>query len=441
MSANISSNSAVPYRSLAVVALGGGALLLALSACALLGFLVIPIVQTATALVTNTSLLSFAAVGVGYGSLLILIGRGLRQNRPATFQRLPSPLVFLALFLVALVIGQVTLSLDFAPAYFFPWWHVLASLGVPLAVLAFAVRRLPPIPIRTLLAQFSWGGLVTIALAVVFELVIGGILAAVAFVGIIIVLGSERTRALLDTLVSGFNPTRAIEIITQEPLAILIVALTAIVLFVVVVPLIEETLKAGGPAILMARRVRAKTLPTKGEVVLWGVAAGAGYAFTENLFNATNALSGGQGADSFWAAGMLIRSGTSLMHIVATTTVTIGWYQTLVNGKTARLFWLVLLAMAAHALWNTGAIIFGTVASLGSQNPALTVVSTLFVGMALLLLVVLCVVFLFWLARLVRWAQPPPVEIITAQNETRLNLAQVKEINSEPSVQGGTWSA
>lgn len=418
----------VPYHTLALVALGGGVVLLLASVCAAVSFALAPLLVKTASLATSTFILSVAAVAFGYGIALLWVGRSLAQKRPGLPLRLPSPLVFIAVFVAALALGQIILTLNLAPAYFFPLWHVVASLGVPLAVLSYAARRLPPISARSMLAQFAWGGLVTIALSLVFELVIGGILAGLAFVGIVVVLGNERAARLWDAVQSGVTDLpRALQIIMQEPLAIFIIALAALVMFLIVVPLIEETLKATGPAALIARRRGGGAGLSKSEIVLWGLAAGAGYAFTENMFNAAGALQSRDSA-SIWAAGMLIRSGTTLMHMLATTTVVIGWYQALVNGKVMRLLLLLLAAIAAHAVWNSGAILFGSFASFGDASREVISISTFLLGVSLLLLSGLFVVFLIWLVRLVRWAKPPPVEIITPQDMERLTPGEIREI-------------
>ncbi len=419
--------SLVPYRNLSALALAGGALLLALALCALGTFILIPLFQKTETLATNTAVLSLGAVALCFGALLIWFGRNVRAS-VAVPLRLPSPFLFLAAFFLALILGQTVLSLRAAPAYLFPFFHVLASLTFPLTILAFAARRLQCVSLTSMLAQFSWGGLVTITLAVVLELLVGGFMVIVALVALVVVLGSERIQEIADALQSASLDTqRVLEIISAEPLAVLIVGFSALVLFVILAPLLEEMIKASGSAILIARRVRAHAAPTKSEALLWGLAAGAGYAFTENMFNGQNSL-GAAGVGSLWATAMILRAGTSLMHMLATATVAVGWYEALVLKKRARVVLFFAAALTAHAVWNTGAVLLGGVSVLNALAPDMPLLAVLLVGGALAFLGILFGAFLFWLWRLVRWAQPTPVEIITSPNLGGLPQEQFKQI-------------
>jgi hypothetical protein len=399
-----------PFHTLALVALGAGALLLLAGVCGALSFLLVPIFETTNALRTNTALFSAAALALAYGAVLVGVGRGLRYAQASPNLHLPSPLWLLAGYLLVLGTGQTVLSRNLLPEYLFPAWHVLAALLVPLAALAFAARRLREISLRSMLAQFAWGGLVTTALALVFELIIGLLLLGLALAAIVLLLGLERTQALVDGMQLAENgPEEALNVLMGEPSVVVIAALAAIILFVVIVPLLEELLKGAGPAYLIARHRKDAARPLRGQVVLWGLAAGAGYAFTENLFNTQGAISGGAGVVNLWASAMLLRSGTSLMHMVATATVAVGWFEALALGKRARGLALFGGALTAHAAWNTGALSLGGVAAgVGTEGLGIALLA-----LALLFLSGLFVVMVVGLVYLIRWAQPPPIEIIT----------------------------
>lgn len=421
MTTSPSSTASPPYRTLAMVAIGIGALLLLASVCAALAFVLVPTMSSDQALVTNTSVLSLGAVTLGYGTLLLFIGLALRQGKLTAPIRLPSPILFIVLFVVVLIIGQIILARNIATTYSFPFFHVLASLLVPLTVLAYAIPRLGPASLRSMLAQFTWGGLVTIALALVFELLIGSVLFVLAVLAFAFALGTERLTALVEQLrFSTSDPQRIIQVLSQDPFAILIAAVTAILLFVVIVPLLEELIKATGPALLISRRSRAHATVTKSEALLWGLAAGAGYAFTENMFNAQGTLTDLTSPTSFWAVIMLLRAGTSLMHITATATVSIGWYHALVNKNKSRLVLLLAAATLAHAIWNSTALLAFGASAVNNANGNSALLSTLFVSIVWSCLALLFILFLIWLRRLIRWAQPP-VEIIPS-NVTSLEI-------------------
>lgn len=404
-----------PYRTLAVLSLGAGAFLLILSACGVLAFFAVPQLVKTNALRTNTFLFSATGLALAYGAVLVEVGRGLRRQWHSPPLRLPSPLIFIAAFVVVLAAGQAVLTFNLAPAYLFPLWHALAALLMPLAVVAFAVRRLPPVSARAMLAQFSWGGLVTISIALVLELVIVLVLGVLAILAIAVLVGADRLQALATALQGAQNdPEQVLQLLLGEWPILAVLAFTGIVLFVFVVPLVEEMLKGGGPAILMARRRSAGSGLTPAQVVMWGLAAGAGYAFTENVLNTQTAVSSGGGISGAWAGAMLLRAGTTLMHMIATATVAVAWYQILVNKRKARGLLLVAGALAAHAVWNSGALLFGAASAASAGNAT---VGAFLGGIVLVLLGALFVGFLVWLMRLIRWAQPPSLEIITASGD------------------------
>lgn len=404
-----------PYRRFAIFLMGGGGLLVLLSVCSALSYIVTPLIQPQAALVSNTAVLSVGAVGAIYGALLIWIGFSFRRSASSPALRLPSPLIWLGAFAAALVLGQLALALGIGAAFLFPPLHILASLLVPLMVLSFASRRLQAVSLRSIFAQFSWGGLVTIALALILEIVIGLVLAILVLAAAALILGADRTIELVRALqATALDMAQIMSLLAAEPLILVVAGVTVTAFFVLLVPILEEIIKSGGPAILISRRQRTGKTPSKSEVVLWGLAAGAGYSFTENMFNAQGSIGNGEGIISFWAAAMLLRSGTSLMHMVATATVAAGWYHWFVNRNRSRFFQLLVLATLAHATWNTGALVLGSIAFIAGLDENLAVLSGCIVGLALVFLVGLFVAFLYWLTRLIHWGQPPPVEIITS---------------------------
>ena len=390
--------------------IGGGALLLLTSACVVLAFMVIPFTQNANALSVNTALLSVAAILIGYGALLLAIGRGLRHDSLRAPFWLPSPWIFLGALCAVLVLGQLVLTLNVASAYLFPIWHVLASLLFPLAVLAYATQRLARVSTRSVLAQFTWGGLVTIGLALVLELIIGGVLALLALLGIAFVLGPGAVNEIAQALRTvPTDMERVAEIIFEKPFSAVIAGSAAFLMIVILVPLLEELLKSTGAAFLMFRRVRAAFLPARGNAILWGLAAGAGYAFSENMLNGQGTLNNPDSLTGIWASAMILRAGTSLMHMIATATVCVGWYEALVAHKRARLPLLLAAAVLAHAIWNTSALLLAGVSMTRTASVPLASVSTILTVLVLGLLGFLFAGGLFWLRALIRWAQRAPV--------------------------------
>lgn len=393
-------------RSAAVLFLGVGALLLLVSLCAVVTFFAVPFLARQDALALNTAVLSVAAILMVYGALLILIGRALRGDTLRAPFRLAPPHVFLGALFAVLVVGQVILVSNVAPAYLFPLWHVLASLLFPLAVLAYVTPRLDAVSTRSVLAQFAWGGLVTIGLALVLELVIGGFLAILAVLGLAVVLGSDDIAELWRAF-SAVPPDmqRIAEIVLREPLSMLIVGATAFTLIVILVPLLEELLKAAGPAIMIARRVRHTFAPTRGNALLWGLAAGAGFAFSENMLNGQGTLNNPDSVTGIWAGAMLLRAGTSMMHLITTATVAVGWYEALAQRKFVRLPLLLLVAVLMHAIWNSAALLLASVTASSGAGTPLADFSVVLSSIVLGLLAFLFVSGLFWLRALLQWAR------------------------------------
>ena len=386
--------------------LGVGALLLLVSLCAVVTFFAVPFLARQDALALNTAVLSVAAILMVYGALLILIGRALRGDTLRAPFRLAPPHVFLGALFAVLVVGQVILVSNVAPAYLFPLWHVLASLLFPLAVLAYVTPRLDAVSTRSVLAQFAWGGLVTIGLALVLELVIGGFLAILAVLGLAVVLGSDDIAELWRAF-SAVPPDmqRIAEIVLREPLSMLIVGATAFTLIVILVPLLEELLKAAGPAIMIARRVRHTFAPTRGNALLWGLAAGAGFAFSENMLNGQGTLNNPDSVTGIWAGAMLLRAGTSMMHLITTATVAVGWYEALAQRKFVRLPLLLLVAVLMHAIWNSAALLLASVTASSGAGTPLADFSVVLSSIVLGLLAFLFVGGLFWLRALLQWAR------------------------------------
>lgn len=389
-----------------------GGLLVAAGVCAAGVFLVVPFLARPDALAANTAVLSIAAILSVYGALLVLIGRALRNNRWRAPFQLPSPYLLLGAYFLVLIIGQGVLFAGIMPALLFPIWHVLASLLFPLAVLAFAAPRLEAVSIRSVLAQFTWGGLVTISVALILELVIGGGLALLALLGIAVVLGQDAVAEIAKAFTQVPTDTgRIIEIVFQQPLSVAIAGGAAFLMIVILVPLVEELLKSAGVAIALARRRRANFLPARGNAVLWGLAAGAGYAFSENMLNGQGTLNDPNSLTGFWAGAMTLRAGTSLMHMITTATVAAGWYEALVARRPIRFPLLLLAAVLAHAIWNTSALLLAGVSTTRTADTPLASLSTVLSILALGLLAFLFVGCVFWLRALLHWARRSPNSI------------------------------
>lgn len=398
---------AQPDHSLGVLFVAAGGVLLAISICAGLAFLVGPLMPGRALVGSSTAIASITAILVLYGLLALVVGRALLGAGSRPRFRLPAPLLLLALFFLVVGIGGAVLNFNLATTYLFPLWHIAASLLVPLTVLSLAARRLGPVSARSVFAQFTWGGLVSVLIALVLELMSGAFVILFAAILIALVLGSDRLNELLR-LAQRFpvDPQLLLSRITSEPLVIVILAVTLVFLFVFLFPLFEEVLKAAGPALLLRRRTARAQPPRRGEVLLWGLTAGAGFAFTETLLNSQTSLSGG-GAAGAWATAMILRGGTALVHMLASATVTLGWYEAF-HGRRPRLVLLLIAATTVHGLWNVGALLLGGAVAIGTPGEGLFSPRLFLLALVLLLLLAILVGCLVWLRWLLRWAEAEP---------------------------------
>lgn len=385
-----------------------GGFFVLLSVFGMLAYLVVPLARPRNALADNVTLASASSIGLVFG--LIILGVAIAVLRGTTLPRftLPSPLVFVAIFFLVIGFGQAILFANIGAAYLFPPWHVLASLMLPLAALAYGARRLAPAAGQTVLAEFAWGGAATVLLALVFELVVGVFLVTGVALVLAVLMGPDRLTQLVDQLRSistgAADPERIIALLRAEPLALVLAILAAVTFFSVIGPLIEETLKGLGPGIWIVR-----TKPTAGRALLWGLAAGAGFAFSENLLMGANLVNGGGGTGQLWWLPMLLRGGTSLVHVGATATVSLGWYSAFVEARRTSALLFFFAGFAAHGTWNLLTIVVsGAISGAGllqATAGGFPIGAVLLAALAITVFVLLVLAAVLWIAWLIRWAK------------------------------------
>ncbi len=397
-------------RILAILGALFGGLILLLSLCGILAYFIAPRNGGVDALGNNTVLGSVIALGLIFGGLALSIALTVLRHRPQPRFHLPPWWLFVVLFFIAIGLGQFVLTTNVGTPYLFPPWHVLASAMLPLAALAYAARRLPAASNPSIVAEFTWGGVGTVLLAAVLELIIGAFLILAIVLVLALVLGSTGFEQLVAQFRGLLNGPRGLtridefmRLVMQQPALLITVGLAAIVMLSLFVPLVEETLKSLGPAIAIGM-----TKPSLTRALLWGIAAGAGYAFSENLFNGAVGLSPQAGAAGTWALPMMLRGGTSFVHIATTATVSVGWYSALVLKRRARFLLYFIAALAAHGFWNFISVVLSTVvAGTGTSGGLgnLSGLSALLSAVELAILLVLVFAAAMWIVWLVKWAQ------------------------------------
>ncbi|MBM3130766.1 MAG: PrsW family intramembrane metalloprotease [Chloroflexi bacterium] len=326
------------------------AFLLLCGLCSSAFYLVAPFLarNSDSAVQTNIFLGSFAALGIAFGALFAWQGLGaIRQRTPDSAARIfPSAIILLIAFLLAILLGLGALAYKPIAAFAFPPFHLIASALPPLIVLAYAARQLNVASgVRALAASLGWGALGATFLALSLEALIGVIIVAGA--GVALALTPDGA-LMLARLSAELKSLRALDeqTIVRWLLANPTIIALAAIYFAGIVPFIEEAVKTLIIAFVDPRRTQAR------DAVLWGIAAGAGFAIVENALNTGAAL-------EMWALAMLLRVGATMMHVANGVTMARGWYAARVERRWSRLFLAYAVSVFLHAVWNALAIGLG----------------------------------------------------------------------------------
>lgn len=312
-----------------------------------LGYLVAPfLVKNRDSVVqVNILLGSSAALGLGFGVVwawqgILTLGR--RAPSAATFAS-PHTLVWVFAFLLVLVLGMGALAIKPVAAFAFPPLHFLASVIPPLALLGYAAQRLNVTSgLRALMAALSWGTLGSTLLAVILEVISGVIIVALGIIALSLMpegaVRMEQLRGMLDSLRMADEGTIARRLFS-DPLVV-----GAVMVYVVgIIPFVEEALKTLIVAFADPQRTTAR------DALLWGIAAGAGFALVENTLTTGNAL-------NVWAMAMLTRVGATVIHVANGVTMARGWYTARVERRWGSLLIAYGVSVFWHAAWNVLAI-------------------------------------------------------------------------------------
>jgi hypothetical protein len=375
------------------------ALLLVCGLCAGTFYLVAPFFARThqEAIQTNIFVGGLGALGVLFGMLFAWQAIAtLRHRLPTTVARLfpPAGILFVA-FLVALGLGSALLTLGPIAAFVFPPFHFLASVLLPLTLLAYTARQLNVTSgVRALVAALGWGALGSTFFALLLE----GVMGVIMLAGIAIALALTPDGVWYLSRLS--DELRAMRMLDEQAalrwlLANPGIVVVALIYFAGVVPLIEESVKTLILALMDPSRTRAR------DAVLWGVAAGVGFALVENVLNAGILL-------EMWAATVLARVGAAIMHTANGITMARGWYAARVERRWDKLLIAYAVCVVLHALWN----VFAAGQALGiagwlSEERALRVESLwLWLNLAMLVgLVILTSGGIGWIVYAVRTAR------------------------------------
>lgn len=364
-------------------------------------YLVLPLSRaSASDLASNAIFGSSAGLGILFGAVLVWQGINLVSGHASrTAARAFPPLIFfIVAFAVTLPLGLASLQVKSFANYLFPPWYFFAAVIPALGILAYAAHRLGKASgFRALVTAFTWGALGATSIAVVLELVTAFVLVLIAVLVAGVLSGDQnffqQLQSNLTRMRGSFDLNSATSLFANP-----MVVLGALIYFAGIIPLVEETLKTLIVAFVDPRRTQRQ------DAVLWGIAAGAGFAIIENIFNGSAVL-------SLWAMTVLTRVGATSMHIANGVTMGRGWYAARVERRWRKLFIAFLTSVLFHALWNALAILLsGSALYLTGSSTATTVPANLLVlaiATALIILTVLSWVWIVYSVRSVREPLPP----------------------------------
>jgi len=362
-------------------------------------------------LLSSTLGSSFAALGLGLGLPLAWQGLSSLRGRPSRSFRPRPAWVLVAVFVLVVILGQVALTLDLAPALTFPPFYILAAALPPLFFVTAVGRSLAESGIR-------WR-------EVVLQLASGAFLATFGAFGVEAVFGLLAmviVLALAALMPGGAAWLQELSAYLQDPRWLqspenfyspllsppVLIALGIIVL--VIAPMVEEIFKSLGVVLMSYRR------PSQAQAFLWGLAGGAGFALAESLFNGAASL-------ETWAGVAIMRVGATAMHCLGGGLMGLGWYYLFATRHPWRLLGAYAAGVSLHSLWNVAASAM-LVVSLSAISPATSEIGLDFGGLLILglmaflsLLALFAIFVIFYLTRWLRETSHEFHELTQRENE------------------------
>jgi hypothetical protein len=351
-----------------------------------LGLVASPFESAENQLMLVTLSISIVALGAGLGSALAWQAfQALLRRKSGPFRPGSSWLLGL-IYLLALLCGTWILGQDptsILEATAFACFYVAGAILPGLTVVTSVGRNLSGTSRwRDIVVQISSGAFLstTLAFTLEFALIVALVVAALALIALQPG-GIDQIQALTNRLADpswaqdpGSNmltPRLAAEILKSPR-----ILLTALFVFTMAVPLLEESVKTVGVGLMAYRR------PTMAQSYLWGLASGAGFALAEALFNSLAGL-------NEWGAIVILRVGATLLHCFTGALMGLAWYALLAERRWGRALRLFVASVGLHGLWNALAavMVYLALASIGDNGASAEIVQaqTGTVAVALLL--------------------------------------------------------
>lgn len=209
-------------------------------------------------------------------------------------------------------------------------------------------------------SQRGWG-LFSFSLTVTppIILIVESIILVVAFLFLFIALsGTPQFKSLIEEFInsatSGAIPDlRAYETFFTGFMQKPYVLLGLLVITSLIIPLLEELLKPLALLVIASRK------PTPSQGFVGGLICGAAFAFLETSGTLVSSI------DSGWVVLVLMRLGTSLLHITASGLVGLGLARAWQAKKSRNFFRNYMLAVLMHGTWNAFGVMLGYLPIIG----------------------------------------------------------------------------
>jgi hypothetical protein len=298
----------------------------------------ISVVETAIGFATIAAMTLLPGVILTYHGISSSMGEGSGPFRP------PVAVLGVVAFALVLLIGQANMRLESPIAAPMPPLHVLAAIipGITLAALAGRGSLLRGEPVRGLTwRQVTLAAAISMSVAIAIALYVESIGAFYAVVLLLVHNGAFEFAADSDAVWDTIGDADFLLSDNEQFIAGLFTAS-------VLAPLSEEFGKSLGVRFMM----RPNT--TRAQCFLLGAFAGAAFGFLEAMLYGLAAI----GQDlSFWWAIMLIRGGSTSLHVICTGLAGVGWWYFSRAKRHRVALALFGVAVLIHAGWNAFATV------------------------------------------------------------------------------------
>jgi len=253
--------------------------------------------------------------------------------------RAPFAAPVIVVYGAVLLAGQANMRMESPIALPMPLLHVLAAVlpGIALACMAARGGALRGHPVAGLTwRQVLLAAAISMTVATTIAIYVESIGAVFAVVLLLVHNGAFE---FASNSADVFNVIDISALILTENEQFLAGFITAAIL----APLSEEFGKS------LSVRFMMRPATTRAQAFVLGAAAGAAFGFLESMLYGVSAISGDL---SFWWAIMLIRGGSTSLHVICTGLAGVGWWYWSSAHRHRPALALFGLAVAIHAVWN-----------------------------------------------------------------------------------------